>query len=195
MAGSQEVKIKERSGHDSGWFRSLVLVPIDLGLKMPSRSNKIETEAMRHINYHSYTVKIIYDFITSVQLILFYTVHFLQMFGQKSAKILNIIWYESNGIIHYSVLLVLSVLYKSCEYQFQLVNEKKAAMDFRYAAYVMQPCKIDSENWTYFRFHFQRVSFRSLIVELATILDKTQVWPRKSILYVQISQTWITKYF
>ena len=59
----------------------------------------------------------------------------------------------------------------------------------------MQPCKIDSENWTYFRFHFQRVSFRSLIVELATILDKTQVWPRKSILYVQISQTWITKYF
>ena len=59
----------------------------------------------------------------------------------------------------------------------------------------MQPCKINSENWTYFRFHFQRVSFRSLIVELATILDKTQVWPRKSILYVQISQTWITKYF
>ena len=32
-------------------------------------------------------------------------------------------------------------------------------------------------------------------MELATILDKTQVWPRKSILYVQISQTWITKYF
>ena len=57
----------------------------------------------------------------------------------------------------------------------------------------MQPCKIDSENRTYFRFYFQRVSFRSLIVELATILDKTQVWPRKSILYVQISQTWITK--
>ena len=77
MAGSQEVKIKERSGHDSGWFRSLVLVPIDLGLKMPLRSNKIETEAMRHINYHSYTVKIIYDFINSVELILFDTVHFL----------------------------------------------------------------------------------------------------------------------
>ena len=59
----------------------------------------------------------------------------------------------------------------------------------------MQPCKIDSENWTYFCFHFQRVSFQSLIVDLATIFDKTQVWPRKSILYVQISQTWITKYF
>ena len=55
----------------------------------------------------------------------------------------------------------------------------------------MQPCKIDSENWTFFRFHFQRVSFRLLIVELATILDKTQVWPRKSILYVQIYLTWI----
>ena len=61
--------------------------------------------------------------------------------------------------------------------------------------YPMRPCKIDSENWTYFRFHFQRVSFRSLIVELATILDKTQVWPRKSILYVQISQTLPAKYF
>ena len=59
----------------------------------------------------------------------------------------------------------------------------------------LQPCKIDSENWTYFRFHFQRVSFRSLIVELTNILDKTQVWPRKSILYVRISQTLITKYF
>ena len=59
----------------------------------------------------------------------------------------------------------------------------------------MRPCKIDSENWTYFRFHFQRVSFRSLIVELTTILDKTQVWPRKSILYVQISLTLPTKYF
>ena len=76
MAGSQEVKIKERSGRDSGWFRSLVLVPIDLGLKMPSRSNKIETEAMRHINYH--LVKIVYDFIKIVELRLFYTVHFLQ---------------------------------------------------------------------------------------------------------------------
>ena len=59
----------------------------------------------------------------------------------------------------------------------------------------LRPCKIDSENWTYIRFHFQRVSFRSLIVELTTILDKTQVWPRKSILYVQISQTLPTKYF
>ena len=51
----------------------------------------------------------------------------------------------------------------------------------------LQQCKINSENWTYFRFHFQKVSFRSLIVELATILDKTQVWPRKLIFYVQIS--------
>ena len=47
---------------------------------------------------------------------------------------------------------------------------------------ILQPCKIDSENWTYFRFHFQGHLFRSLIVELATILDKTQVWPRKSFL-------------
>ena len=32
--------------------------------------------------------------------------------------------------------------------------------------------------------------------ELVTIfLDKTQVWPRKSILYVQISQTLLAKYF
>ena len=75
MAGSQEVKIKERSGRDSGWFRDLVLVPIDLGLKMPQRSNEIETEAMRHINYR---VKIIYDFISIVELILFYTVDFIQ---------------------------------------------------------------------------------------------------------------------
>ena len=100
MAGSQEVKIKERSGHDSGWFRSLVLVPIDLGFKMPSRSNKIETEAMRHINYHSYTVKIIYDFITSVELILFYTVH-----------------YQPTG----TVLIKLYTYGKSCEYHFHLV--------------------------------------------------------------------------
>ena len=35
----------------------------------------------------------------------------------------------------------------------------------------------------------------NLIVELATILDKTQVWPRKSILYVQIPQNLIAKYF
>ena len=58
LAGSQEVKIKERSSLDSGWFRSLVLVPIDLDSKMPPRSNKIETEAMRHINYHLYRVKV-----------------------------------------------------------------------------------------------------------------------------------------
>ena len=57
----------------------------------------------------------------------------------------------------------------------------------------LQQCKINSENWTYFRFHFQRVSFRSLIVELATILDKTQVWPIKSILFIQISQNVLAK--
>ena len=28
-----------------------------------------------------------------------------------------------------------------------------------YEEYRLQPCKIDSENWTYFRFHFQRISF------------------------------------
>ena len=91
MAGSQEVKIKERSGRDSGWFRDLVLVPIDLGLKMPQRSNEIETEAMRHINYR---VKIIYDFISIVQWILFYTVDFIQF---KSNSINHVCAMGLNG--------------------------------------------------------------------------------------------------
>ena len=47
---------------------------------------------------------------------------------------------------------------------------------------IMQPCRIDSENLTYFRFYFQRVSFLSLIVELATTFNKTQIWPRNTLL-------------
>ena len=52
----------------------------------------------------------------------------------------------------------------------------------------MRPCKIDSENWTFFSFKSHMFPFRSLILVVATVFDKTQVWPRKSTFCVQIHQ-------
>ena len=56
-------------------------------------------------------------------------------------------------------------------------------------AVLMRPCKIDSETFfVIFSFQSYMIVFRSLILVVATVFDKTQVRSRKSTFYVQIHQ-------